>query len=217
MHRRIAISTSTLVVLAAVGLVSSFQVKMSSQTSSATAAHDPGPRAGDPAAGNPIAGLTAKQAEYFRAGKVDFSEAEQPDEGLGPRMSLDSCAGCHLQPAVGGSSPPVNPQIAFAAAGGHDGVPSFLTADGPVREVRYVSNPDGTPDGGVHALFTITGRPGATGCTMNQPDFETQAARHNVIFRIPTPTFGLGLIEQIPDSAILQNQGANAATKSALG
>jgi CxxC motif-containing protein (DUF1111 family) len=217
MHHRIARSTSTLVVLAAVGLISSFQVKMSSQTPSLTVAHDPGPRTGDPAAGNPIAGLTAQQTEYFNAGKLDFSEAESPEEGLGPRMNLDSCAGCHLQPAAGGSSPAINPQIAFAAAGGHDIVPSFLTANGPVREVRYVSNPDGTPDGGVHALFTVTGHPGATGCTMDQPDFDAQAAKHNVIFRIPTPTFGLGLVEQIPDSAILQSQSANAATKSALG
>ena len=41
--------------------------------------------------------------------------------------------------------------------------PSFLSANGPVREARFVTNPDGTPDGGVHALFTITGRIGATG------------------------------------------------------
>jgi CxxC motif-containing protein (DUF1111 family) len=204
-------------VLAAVGLISSFQVKMSSQTPSVAVARDPGPRAGDAAAGNPVAGLSAQQNEYFQAGKLDFSEAEETDEGLGPRMNLDSCAGCHLQPAVGGSSPAVNPQVAFAAAGGHDSVPSFLTADGPVREVRFVSNADGTPDGGVHALFTITGRAGADGCTMAQPDFAAQVAKRNVIFRIPTPTFGLGLIEQIPDSAILQNQGSNVATKSALG
>ena len=42
-------------------------------------------------------------------------------------------------------------------------------------------------------------------------------ATGNVIFRIPTPLFGAGLIEQIPDSAILANQAANAAAKQALG
>ena len=36
-------------------------------------------------------------------------------------------------------------------------------------------NRDGTPDGGVHALFTITGRPGATGCSLTQPDFDDAA------------------------------------------
>jgi CxxC motif-containing protein (DUF1111 family) len=50
-----------------------------------------------------------------------------------------------------------------------------------------------------------------------QPDFATALANHNVIFRIPTPTFGAGLIEQIPDSVIMANQGASAAQKRALG
>src|SRR5207247_7785707 len=39
----------------------------------------------------------------------------------------------------------------------------------------------------------------------------------NLIFRIPTPVFGAGLIEQIPDAAILANQLANATAKSDLG
>ena len=96
-------------------------------------------------------------------------------------------------------------------------MPSFLSANGPVREARFIANPDGTPDGGVHALFTITGRLGASGCTLPQPDFATQVANHNVIFRIPTPVFGAGLIEAIPDSAILASQAANAPAKADLG
>src|SRR5208282_402255 len=39
----------------------------------------------------------------------------------------------------------------------------------------------------------------------------------NIVFRIPTPLFGAGLIEGIPDSAILANMKANASQKSALG
>src|SRR5207245_2442065 len=35
--------------------------------------------------------------------------------------------------------------------------------------------------------------------------------------RIPTPTFGSGLIEQIPDWAILANRNANALVKASLG
>jgi len=133
-------------------------------------------------------------------------------------MNLDQCSGCHAQPAVGGTSPFVNPQLAFASKdGGTDFVPSFIAANGPVREARFVKNPDGTPDGGVHDLFTITGRTGATGCTLAQPDFATQLANNNVIFRIPTPVFGAGLIEQIPDSAILANMSSNGSQKGALG
>jgi len=133
-------------------------------------------------------------------------------------MNLDSCGGCHSQPALGGSSPAVNPQVAFAiASGAKDAVPPFLALDGPVREARFVRNPDGTADGGVHALFTISGRSGAANCLLAQPDFATAVANHNVIFRIPTPVFGAGLIEQIPDAAILDNRASNGSSKQALG
>jgi CxxC motif-containing protein (DUF1111 family) len=86
-----------------------------------------------------------------------------------------------------------------------------------VREARFVRNPDGSPDGGVHALFTITGRSDAPGCSIQQPDFAAAVANRNVIFRIPTPIFGSGLIEQIPDSAIAANQASNSAPKRQLG
>src|SRR5262249_16825722 len=82
---------------------------------------------------------------------------------------------------------------------------------------RFVKNPDGSPDGGVHALFTINGRTNATGCTVPTQDFATAVRNDNVIFRIPTPVFGAGLIEQIPDSALTKNQPANATIKRTLG
>jgi len=190
------------------------QVQLASQTR----AQDPGVRGGAAAAGAPLAGLTAGQQEYFTRGQQEFGEAEGVADGLGPRMNLDSCGGCHSQPAVGGSSPAVNPQFAFAAlSGGRDAVPPFITLNGPVREARFVKNADGTPDGGVHALFTLTGREGNTACTLTQPDFAGAMASHNVIFRIPTPTFGDGLIEQIPDGAILAGQSAHASLKQSLG
>jgi CxxC motif-containing protein (DUF1111 family) len=195
-----------------------FVLQVRAAASLVTRAQDPGVRIGAPAAGDPIAGLSATELEYFAAGKDDFEEAETVSDGLGPRMNLDSCGGCHAQPTVGGTSPAVNPQVAFATKyGGVDVVPSFIAANGPVREARFVMNGDGTRDGGVHALFTINGRSGATDCGLGQPDFEAQVAGSNVIFRIPTPVFGGGLIEQIPDSAILANRAANAAAKTALG
>jgi CxxC motif-containing protein (DUF1111 family) len=165
-----------------------------------------------------MSGLTRSQAEYFAAGADEFSHEDTISDGLGPRMNLNSCGGCHQQPAVGGSSPAVNPQVAFANRdGGTDVPPSFITTNGPVREARFVLNPDGTRDGGVHALFTITGRTGAAGCALAQPDYETQLANDNVIFRIPTPTFGAGLIELIPDAAILANRASRASEKGAVG
>jgi CxxC motif-containing protein (DUF1111 family) len=181
---------------------------------------DPGVRGGPPGGGQPFAELSANELAFFARGQDEFSEADEVDEGLGPRMNLDSCGGCHAQPAIGGSSPAINPQIEFATRAGDAGdkVPPFLRLRGPVREARFVRNPDGTADGGVTALFTITGRDGVgPGCVLRQADFAGQLANRNVIFRIPTPVFGAGLIEQIEDSAILANQAANGPQKRLLG
>jgi CxxC motif-containing protein (DUF1111 family) len=70
----------------------------------------------------------------------------------------------------------------------------------------------------VHDLFVITGRSDApAGCRLAQTDFGSQLQRNNVIFRIPTPTFGAGLLESISDAAILGNKAANEAAKRSFG
>lgn len=205
------------VAVAAVAVVLAID-DVSSQTFTTFRARDPGVRGGPAAAGGPLAGLTAKELQFFNAGKEDFEELEAVEDGLGPTMNLDGCGGCHAQPAVGGTSPAVNPQVAFAKkAGAKNFVPSFIRADGPIREARYVRNPDGSPDGGVHALFTIAGRTDALGCRLAQEDFPGEVARRNVVFRIPTPVFGAGLMEQIPDSTILANASTDASIKQPLG
>ncbi len=208
----------SLAVLALMGISLFHAEIVSSQSGGSFRARDPGVRGGSPGAGGAIAGLSANELAFFELGLEDFSEEEHADEGLGPRMNLDSCAGCHAHPAVGGTSPAVNPQVAFATRmGATNRVPAFIRPNGPVREARFVRNADGSPDGGVQALFTITGRTDAVGCRIAQPDFATHLSRGNVIFRIPTPVFGAGLIEQIPDAAILANQAANQSLKQPLG
>ena len=198
--------------------VLSASVVLRAQFVPAGRAVDPGVREGDPGAGGPLTGLNSYQMTYFELGLEDFTEVETVEDGLGPRMNLDSCGGCHSQPSIGGTSPAINPQVAFAtAAGAQDRLPPFITLNGPVREARFVRQPDGSADGGVHALFTISGRPGAEGCRIVQPDFEAAVADRNVAFRIPTPVFGLGLVEQIPDSAIRANRTHQADEKRALG
>ena len=171
---------------------------------------DPGPRSGSPGAGGPVNGLSASATltAVFQKGLSVFQEAEAVADGLGPRFNSNSCVSCHTQPAAGGSSPASNPQVRFANS--QNTLPSFITSNGPVREARFVHKPDGTPDGGVHALFTIGGRADEpVGCNLAQENFSNLS---NIIFRIPTPTFGLGLIEAIPDTTLAQNvsQSANS-------
>ena len=189
------------------------------------AARDPGVRTGPAGAGDKIFGLTDLEQQLFTVGLEAFEEVQsvqgtipQTEPGLGPRFNLDSCAGCHSQPAIGGTSPAVNPQVDTATKeGAYNEVPFFITQNGPVREARFKFKPNGTPDGGVHALFTITGRTDAPGCAILQPDFRAAAASQNLIFRIPTPTFGNGLIEAIDDDTILANMRANRLLKLFLG
>jgi CxxC motif-containing protein (DUF1111 family) len=183
---------------------------------------DPGVRTQASTTGAPISGLTPGQAAAFQTGTDDFSQLETLSNGLGPRYNLDSCGGCHAQPALGGTSPATNPEFTVGTAyGAKNRLPFFVTPNGPVREARFKYHADGTRDGGVHNLFTISGRKDgsadATGCTITQDDFRSAAQANNLIFRIPTPLFGAGLIEAIPDYVIVANQMTDAPTKAWLG
>jgi CxxC motif-containing protein (DUF1111 family) len=201
-------------------------------------ARDPGPRGGAAGAGGPLKGLSADEINFFQEARVVFQEvvsvsgavAGEESSGLGPTFNANGCASCHAQPAVGGSSPhprlgqvqTVNPQITFAALdripGREQVTPSFIRADGPVREARFIRNPDGTLDGGVHGLFTIAGRIDAPlTCNRAQPDFAGQLDQNNVIFRIPTPTFGLGLVENTTDHTLRVNLASTAQDRRSLG
>ena len=219
-------------------------------TSASAGARDPGVRAGSVNAGTPLNGLSPSQMQYFQDGLSRFMEVDsvggsvsgEPGKGLGPGYNLNSCVGCHAQPAPGGTSPSANqfpnigenPQILAANdAGATNTIPWFITPDGPVREVRFpfVVGSNGrltqTPDGGVHNVFTIAGRSDATNavgisgspqtCTVAQPNFQQAQSLGNIIFRIPTPVFGAGLIENISDATILANMEANSQLKRNLG
>ena len=193
--------------------------------------HDPGVRKAATDGGQPVPlpGLTPDELTYFRDGMVRFAAVEvvsgaAANNGLGPRFNSNSCVSCHAQPYAGGTSPASNPLFSvYNAEGASNQMPWFEAPNGPVREARFVQS-NGVADGGVHNLFVITGRTDAGGCNIAQPVFTPagnpvsgQGGNANVRFRIPTPGLGAGLIESIPDSAILANQRANAAAKQQVG
>ncbi len=101
--------------------------------------------------------------------------------------------------------------------GARNAVPFFVAANGPVREARFIANSDGTADGGVHNLYVISGRGDAAGCTLAQPDFAGAQRRNNIIFRIPTPVFGAGLVENTPDGNLANDAAALAGLRQANG
>jgi CxxC motif-containing protein (DUF1111 family) len=224
---KLIVAAASLMILACAGVaVGEFVVR------------DPGVRGGTVDAGQPLASLsqTTGATEFFNNGFGRFQDIESvqggTNNGLGPRFNTNQCSSCHAQPNVGGSSPSLNafPNIGpnpetlvYNLDGAQNTLPSFITPDGPVREARFKFfwNPDGSlsnaPDGGVHDLFVITGRHDAGSCNIQQPAFAKNLAAGNVIFRIPTPVFGAGLIENIADETIIANMNHRADLKQSLG
>ena len=161
---------------------------------------------------------------FFLDGLKRFQDIESVtgsptgNNGLGPRFNSNQCSSCHSQPAIGGSGPATNPEFVFTSNGvaPNDTTPYFITANGPTREARFPfffesnGSPDlDDPNGGVEDLFTVSGRSDAGGCSLQQPSFAAAGQVNNIIFRIPTPVFGAGLIENLDDSTLLNNQANN--------
>jgi len=125
--------------------------------------------------GAPLAGLTLDQLAAFNAGREEFTNVETPEGGLGPIFNGRACVQCHNTPAPGGASP-VN-----------------VTRFG--RTVNGVFDPLESKGGSLLQRFAID--PAA---------LEVIPAEANTVAqRESTPLFGLGLVEAIPDAAIIAN------------
>ena len=125
--------------------------------------------------GGPLAGITPSEFTEFRLGLDDFTEVETAEEGLGPAFNGTSCAVCHSVPAIGGGG-----VILEVRAGYSDG-----------RGEASALNEAG--DTLIHMLSTPS-----HGCQAIIPDDVNVIAR-----RAPIPLFGAGLVEAIPDEALL--------------
>jgi CxxC motif-containing protein (DUF1111 family) len=189
---------------------------------------DPGVQSGNRGTGAAFSSVLSNSPSgilsFFTDGQNRFQDVESVsnsptgNNGLGPRFNSNSCSSCHAQPAVGGTGAAMNPQFSFTSNGTapKDTTPYFVTATGPTLEARFpfFFNSNGSvnynaPNGGVENLFTVSGRSDAGTCSLPQPSFNTAGSEGNLIFRIPTPTFGTGLIENLDDSTLLNNQLTN--------
>ena len=134
-----------------------------------------GVEAQSPRLGEPLTGVAPRDLEEFRLGLEDFLEVETSEDGLGPAFNGTSCAVCHNVPVIGGGG-----VIGEIRAAGRDaaGRPVALSPDG-------------------ETLFQLFSTP-RHGCQVQLPAEAVIIAR-----RIPIPLFGAGLVEAIPDEAIL--------------
>lgn len=133
-----------------------------------------GPATVTPNFGQPLNGLTAQQRADFNNGATEFRTQDTPETGLGPIFNGRSCAECHNGPALGGGS-----NISVTRFGRVDAQGNF----DPLTQLG----------GSLLQRFAIA------------PNLQERVPPEaNVIVqRKTTPLFGAGLIEAIPDSAIL--------------
>ena len=135
--------------------------------------------AGDP--GDPLPGLTADEAERFVAGRALFDRVFTAAEGLGPLFNENQCSACHTSPASGGTGE----QLVLKATR----FEPPLTCDLMVEEGGENLRRRVTPALAAHGFGAEPAPPGAT-----------ERGRFTTPF-----LFGAGLVEAIPDAAILRN------------
>lgn len=123
--------------------------------------------------GSPLPGLSAQELELFRTGLEDFSEVESAADGLGPAFNGTSCSVCHSVPAIGGIT-----TMTEVRAGHRDEEGKFTELSG----------------GTLFHLFSISDHR----CQVQIPQEANVIAR-----RAPIPLFGAGLVEAIPDEALI--------------
>ncbi|MGI9181657.1 MAG: di-heme oxidoredictase family protein [Longimicrobiaceae bacterium] len=129
--------------------------------------------------GAPLPGLSAAELERFRQGEAIFAHVFTPEEGLGPLFNENACNACHTDPANGGTGE------------------QFL-----IRATRFIA-PDScdllSHEGAGNIQQQATPLLQAHGITRKpMPPSATEQGRFGVTF-----LFGLGLVEAIPEEAIL--------------
>jgi CxxC motif-containing protein (DUF1111 family) len=129
--------------------------------------------------GEPLAGLGKEELARFYAGKTLFDKVFTPEEGLGPLFNENQCSACHTVPAAGGTGE----QLVTRAS-------RFTPPDrcDPLSAV-----------GGENVRSNATPALRAHGVDRQPyPADATESVHFNVPF-----VFGLGLVEAIPEAAIL--------------
>jgi CxxC motif-containing protein (DUF1111 family) len=128
--------------------------------------------------GEPLPGLSPAQLARFQAGRALFDRDVSAEEGLGPTFNQRRCSSCHDLPTVGGS-----------------GVERVLRA---TRWAEGRCDPL-TDAGGDNVQPRVTERYRAMGGTGESIPLGTS----HTIDMVAPALYGIGLIEAIPDSAIL--------------
>ena len=130
--------------------------------------------------GDRLPGLVADQDLLDEANDA-FNAFENPDDGLGPIFNAAACGQCHTNGAIGGAGEQIERRFG--------------------RFDNGVFNPLANEGGSLRQLFTNGTTPGFNNASCNVPlEREPADATVRNVGRLTTPTFGLGLVDAMPDS-----------------
>lgn len=123
--------------------------------------------------GGALAGLTVAQSANFTEGRDAFRERETPATGLGPIFNDNSCLACHDAGGIGGASRRTVTRFGRTTNGVFD---PLEAQGGSLLQDRAI-------DPAVRE--------------------RVPAEANTIALRVTTPVFGAGLLEAIPDAAIV--------------
>jgi CxxC motif-containing protein (DUF1111 family) len=143
------------------------------------------------ALGDAIPGTNATD---FAAAKANFGQTETQQDGLGPIFNERSCSACHANGAIGGAGQNIERRYGTLTNGVFNGL---ANTGGSLRQLFGIGGYNPSPGLNCQSGTDANPAPGAT------------------IFagRMTTPTFGLGLVELIPDGTL---QGIAAAQPASI-
>ncbi|HMN95780.1 MAG TPA: di-heme oxidoredictase family protein [Phycisphaerales bacterium] len=140
-----------------------------------------------PKAGAPLQGLSAAELALFEAGKGLFETPLTDEQGLGPIFNKAGCFSCHTNPLGGWGSITVT-RFGFSDKGTFD---PLTHLGGPLHQAAAINQ----------------------GCEESIPGPEIA----NVItLRVTNSSLAFGMIEAIPDAAILANEDPFDADKDGV-
>jgi len=115
-------------------------------------------RSGEAGAGGSLPGVVGAELAAFNGGLEAFQEVDGVARDSG-HASISIVAPAATRSLRSAYKPKLNPQIAMATAmRANNTIPWFLSSDGPIREVRFRRNPDGSPDAACMRVHISAGR-----------------------------------------------------------
>ncbi len=142
--------------------------------------------------GGPIAGLAPDELARFQAGLGDFQEIETVEDGLGPVFNEAGCVTCHNAP-IGGTTGRLETRFGKWDRGKFDPLDRLggsLIQDQAIGKVRIDRSFSRRSRDRGSSFFTFVAEV--------VPRLANQTTQ-----RITTPLFGLGLVDAIPDEALM--------------